>query len=419
MRRGEGGSEDGGIIAGLSRNVFFLGLVSFCNDLSSEMAYPLFPTFLTEVLGAGAWFLGLVEGLADSVASLLNLFSGWWSDRLRRRKGLVAGGYSLSALSRGSLALAAAPWQALLGWFYNRVGKGMRTAPRDALIADSCDPASRGRAFGYHRSMDHSGALLGAATASFLVTAFSLGYRTIFALAMLPVFLGILLLVWQVREAESGVCAGEQPAGGLIKGVAGKQPPASLRLNLKPYNRRFKQLLAAVFLFTLGNSSDAFLLLRARQAGGFTLALLPALWGVLHVVKATVSIPGGRLSDRLGRKKVILAGWSIYVLAYSGFAFLTGAGWIWLLFVVYGFYYLTEGVLKAYVADIVPPRQRGSAYGIFNFVISVTVLPASLLMGLLWDTVGARLAFLIGAGLALAAMFVLSVSPRGDAARDR
>ncbi|MBC7246336.1 MAG: MFS transporter [Actinobacteria bacterium] len=418
MRRGAGGGESGGDIAGFSRNVFILGLVSFCNDLSSEMVYPLFPTFLTEFLGAGAWFLGLVEGLADSVASLLNLFSGWWSDRLRRRKGLVTGGYAFSALSRGSLALAAAPWQALIGWFCNRVGKGLRTAPRDALIADSCDPAARGRAFGYHRSMDHSGALLGAAAASLLVTAFSLGYRTIFALAMLPVFLGILLLAWQVREAESPACADGQAAGELVKETAGEQPAAPLRLSLRPFDRRFKWLLAAVFLFTLGNSSDAFLLLRARRAGGFPLALLPALWGVLHVVKATVSIPGGRLSDRLGRKRVIVAGWSIYVLAYCGFAFLTGAGWIWLLFVVYGFYYLTEGVLKAYVADVVPTRQRGSAYGIFNFVISVTVLPASLLMGLLWDTVGARPAFLVGAGLALVAMLVLSVAPRGGAGCD-
>lgn len=433
-RRGKGD------IAGLSHNVFFLGLVSFCNDLSSEMVYPLFPTFLTEFLGAGAWFLGLVEGLADSVASLLNLFSGWWSDRLRRRKGLVTGGYTLSALSRGSLALAAAPWQALLGWFCNRVGKGLRTAPRDAFIADSCDPAARGRAFGYQRAMDHSGALLGAATASILVTAFSLGYRTLFALAVAPVFLGILLLVWRVRE-EDGACengsrytggnlrsGGQARAEGHAQGAGqghadggtptGEQRRSSLSLSLKPFDRRFKWLLAAVFLFTLGNSSDAFLLLRARQAGAFSLALLPALWGVLHVVKATVSMPGGRLSDRLGRRAVILAGWSIYALSYFGFAFLEGAAWMWPLFVLYGFYYLTEGVLKAFVADVVPAPLRGRAYGIFNFVISVTVLPASLLMGLLWDTVGARPAFLIGAGLALAAMTVLCIAPRRGTASD-
>jgi MFS family permease len=384
---------------GLSRNVFVLGLVSFFNDLSSEMVYPLLPTFITEFLGAGAWFLGLIEGLADSIASLLNLFSGWISDRLQRRKSLVVGGYLISGLSRGSLALVTAPWQAAAAWFCNRVGKGVRTAPRDALIADSCDANERGRAFGYHRSMDHSGALLGAALASILITAFSLGYREVFAIAFIPIMLGVMLLVWGIREK------------GVIR-LQGESPAERLRLTLKPFNRRFKWLLLATFIFTMGNSSDAFLLLRARQGGGFSLALLPALWGVLHVVKAAVSIQGGILSDRLGRKKVILAGWAIYVLTYAGFAFLTGPSWIWMLFVAYGFYYVTEAVLKAFVADLVPADLRGRAFGIFNFTISITVLPASLLMGLLWDTAGPRYAFLLGAGLAVAAMAVLALAVR-------
>lgn len=386
-------------VSGLSHNTFFLGLVSFFNDFSSEMVYPLFPTFLTEFLGAGAWFLGLVEGLADSVASLLNFFSGWISDRLRRRKGLVTGGYLLSALSRGSLALALAPWQALLGWFFNRVGKGVRTAPRDALIADSCHPQARGRAFGYQRSMDHSGALMGAAASSLLLAGFSLGYRAIFAIALLPIALGIALLLWQVKERGGKEC-------GLIA------PPVFPSLNLRPFDRRFKWLLAAVFVFTLGNSSDAFLLLRARQVSGFPLALLPALWGVLHVVKAGVSIPGGALSDRLGRRRVVFLGWGIYFLAYTGFAFFRGYALTWLLFVVYGFYYLTEGVLKAFVADMVPSELRGSAYGVYNFTVSVTVLPASLLMGFLWSTLGARYAFLTGAALALLATLILALAPR-------
>ncbi|MGQ9758066.1 MAG: MFS transporter [Actinomycetota bacterium] len=385
-------------VAGLSRNVFFLGLVSFFNDLSSEMVYPLFPTFLTEFLGAGAWFLGLAEGLADTVASLLNLVSGWISDRFRKRKGLVVSGYGLSALSRGSLALVVAPWQALLGWFFNRVGKGMRTAPRDALIADSCHPRQKGRAFGYQRSMDHSGALLGAALSSILLAALSLGYRAVFALALVPVALGILLLLWQVKERVDK-CPSIEEAG-------------LPRLDLRPFDRRFKRLLVAVFVFTLGNSSDAFLLLWARQVVGFPLVLLPALWGVLHVVKAGVSIPGGALSDRLGRRRVIFLGWAVYFLSYSGFALLRGVIWTWLLFPFYGIYYLTEGVLKAFVADIVSPRLRGSAYGIYNFTVGVTVLPASLFMGLLWSTVGARTAFLTGAGLALVASFILATVPR-------
>jgi len=379
---------------GLSRNVFVLGLVSFFNDLSSEMVYPLLPTFITEFLGAGAWFLGLVEGLADSIASMLNLFSGWISDHVSRRKVLVVSGYSFSGLARGCLALVTAPWQAAAAWFCNRVGKGIRTAPRDALIADSCSAAERGRAFGYHRSMDHTGALFGAAAASILITALSLGYRVLFAIAFIPIALGVLLLIFGIREK------------GMLRHKAEPQTDR-LSLSLKPYDRRFKLLLLAVFVFTLGNSSDAFLLLRARQGGGFSLALLPALWGVLHVVKAAVSIQGGALSDRLGRKKVILVGWTIYVLAYVGFAFLVGPSWIWMLFVVYGFYYMTEAVQKAFVADLVPPEKRGSAFGIYNFTISITVLPASLLMGLLWDSIGPRYAFLVGAGLAVAAMVIL------------
>jgi len=386
---------------GLSRNVFFLGLMSFFNDLSSEMVAPLLPTFITEFLGAGAFFLGLVEGLADSVASLLKLVFGWISDRIKRRKGLVVGGYSLSAVSRGSMALVTAPWQALAAWLFNRVGKGVRTAPRDAMIADSCDAHQRGRSFGYHRSMDHSGALLGAALASILLTAFNLGYRSIFALAFIPVALGIILLVSGVRERKKPGCVG---------GGEGER----LHLSLKPFDRRFKWFLLAVLVFTLGNSSDAFLLLRARQVNGMSLALLPALWGVLHVVKAAVSIPGGELSDRVGRKRVILSGWAIYALAYLGFAFLEGYAWIWLLFVIYGFYYVTEAVEKALVADLVPAELRGTAYGIYNFTVSVTILPASLLMGLLWDTMGSRYAFVVGAALALAAMFIFALAAKED-----
>jgi MFS family permease len=395
-RNGNTTNDDKGPF-GLSRNVFFLGLMSFFNDLSSEMVAPLLPTFITEFLGAGAFFLGLVEGLADSLASLLKLIFGWISDRIKHRKNLVVGGYSLSAVSRGSLALVVTPWQTLFAWLFNRVGKGIRTAPRDAMIADSCDERQRGRAFGYHRSMDHSGALMGAALASILLTAFELGYRAIFAIAFIPVFLGIVLLVLGVRKKERPRCEGGSKE-------------ERLRLSLKPFDRRFKWFLFAVLIFTLGNSSDAFLLLRARQVNGISLALLPALWGVLHVVKAAVSIPGGELSDRIGRKRVILSGWAIYALAYLGFAFLEGYTWIWLLFVVYGFFYVTEAVEKALVTDLVPAELRGTAFGIYNFTISVTILPASLLMGLLWDTLGAQYAFMVGAGLAVVAMIIFSLT---------
>jgi MFS family permease len=333
------------------------------------------------------------------VASLLQVFVGWFSDRNRRRKGLVVGGYSISALARGTLSVVATPWQALGAWFVNRVGKGIRTAPRDALIAHSCHEKERGRSFGYHRSMDHTGALFGSALASIFIAAYSFGYSTLFAVAFLPAALGVLLLIFGVHDIS-----------GRIEGGTREIP--RLKLSLRPFETRFKWLLVAVFIFTLGNSSDAFLLLRASKGSSIPLFLLPALWGVLHVVKASISIPGGVLSDRIGRRKVIIAGWVIYVLAYAGFALITGPVFIWFLFVLYGFYYVTEGVQKAFVADLVAPELRGTAYGIFNFTISVTVLPASLMMGFLWDAIGPRYAFLVGAGLALVAIVIFVTTIR-------
>ena len=388
------GGEKGGFF-GLSRNVFVLGLVSFFNDLSSEMVYPLFPTFLTEFLGAGAWFLGLVEGLADSVASLFNLFSGWLSDRLGRRKGLVAGGYSLSALARGSLALVNAPWQALAGWFLNRVGKGIRTSPRDALIADSCHPAERGRAFGYHRSMDHTGALFGAALASVLLAALSLRYRGLFALAFAPIAVGIFFLLFLVRESGGPRCEGEVKAA----------PP---RLTLKPFDRRFKMLLLAVFIFTLGNSSDAFLILRAQNVG-IKAATIPIIIALLNLFYALLSVPAGMLSDKIGRAHVIRLGWLIYGLVYLGFALARAPWHIWALYAFYGVYYAsTEGVAKSMVAHIVDEAHRGTAFGLYNASLGLVALPASVLAGYLWDKISPSAPFYFGAACAAVAVLLLT-----------
>jgi MFS family permease len=393
---------------GLSRNVLVLGLVSLFNDLSSEMAYPLLPLFLTETLGAGALFLGLVEGLADFIASLLQVFSGWISDHTRKRKGLAVGGYSLSGAARGYLALATGPWQVLVAWFFNRVGKGLRSAPRDALIADSCSPRERGRSFGYHRAMDHMGALFGAAMASILLAAVTTDYRTVFAIAFIPAVLGVFLLAALVKEpkppAIPAKTAGEAGAGSAAA-------PRRLSLSLKPFDRRFRLFLLATLVFTLGNSSDAFLLLRARQQGGMSVALIPALWGVLHVVKVVANLRGGELSDRVGRRGIIIAGWGVYALAYLGFAVVSGPAWFWGLFVLYGLYFMYEGAGKALVTDLVPEELRGTAFGLYNFIISVTLLPASLIMGLLWKEQGANYAFVFGAAMSVAAIVILLFIP--------
>lgn len=394
-----GGCKTG--LFGLDRNVFVLGLVSFFNDLSSETVYPLLPLFLTEALGAGALFLGLVEGLADFIASLLQVFSGWFSDHTRKRKGLALGGYSISGVARGTLALVTGPWQVLAAWFFNRVGKGLRSAPRDALIADSCTPQDRGRSFGYHRAMDHMGALFGAALASILLAAVTTSYRLIFAIAFIPAVIGVFLLAAFVKERT--------PPKVEVATAAPPRPPLSL--SLKPFDRRFKIFLLAILIFTLGNSSDAFLLLRARQAGGMSIALIPALWGVLHVVKVVANLQGGELSDRVGRRWVIMAGWTVYAFAYLGFAVVSSASWFWGLFVLYGFYFMYEGAGKAMVTDLVPEELRGTAFGIYNFIISVSLLPASLIMGLLWTEHGTNYAFVFGAVMSLSAVVLLFFLP--------
>jgi MFS family permease len=376
----------------LPRNVVALGLVSLFNDASSEIIYPLLPLFLTTTLGASAAFIGVLEGIAESTASLLKLPAGWLSDRMRRRKLWVVWGYSLASLIRPLLALTTAAWQVLGLRFIDRIGKGLRSAPRDALIADSIAESERGLAFGFHRAMDHAGALVGSLAASGLMLLFANDYRSVFWVAALPALLAVLILLFVREPADQAAHA------------------PTLSLSLAPFKRSFKQYLAILLLFTLGNSSDAFLLLRARQCGVAT-AAIPLLWAALHASKTVSSLVGGKLSDRWGRRRLIVAGWLIYALIYGGFAVASQASAIWLLFLVYGVYFgLTEGVEKALVADLVEPQQRGTAYGWYNLVIGLGALPASLLTGLLWDHFGAATALLTGAGLSLLAALCLNLS---------
>ncbi len=380
---------------GLSANVLLLGAVSFFNDAASEMIYPLLPLFLTATLGAGPAAIGMIEGVAESTASFLKLASGYLSDRVRARKRWVAGGYLLANLTRPLIGLASSWFGVLLLRFLDRVGKGLRTSPRDALIAESTPPASWGKAFGFHRAADHAGAVMGPLLATLALTVWHDQLRTIFLLSLIPGLIAVGLLAVGVRDVQptAAMPARRKP---LHIAAAWKEMPPNLR--------RFTLIL---FLFTLGNSSDAFLLLKAQQLG-VPIALIPMLWMALHLVKMASSLPAGMLSDRLGRKSMIVAGWGIYALTYYGFALADAVWQAWGLFLVYGLYFgLTEGTEKALIADLAPARLRGSAFGLYHLAIGIGALPASLLFGWVWQQFGDPAAFGMGAVFALAAALLL------------
>ncbi len=390
--------------APLPRPVKILGLVSLLTDASSEMIYPLLPSFLTGVLHAGPAFLGLIEGAAEALASVLKLLSGHLSDRARRRKPFVVFGYGLSTVARPLVAVAASPLHVLAVRLADRVGKGVRSAPRDALLAAATPAGERGRAFGFHRAMDHAGAMLGPLLASAALLA-GAELRTVFALALVPGLLALVVLVFGVgEEAPSVPPAPAPPLASTHPAQEGGTPARS-----SPALLRF---LAVLALFALGNSSDAFLLLRAQELG-VAVAFLPLLWTLHHLVKASFSTFGGALSDRAGRRRTIVLGWAVYALAYLGFARASGVGAVVLLFAVYGLYHaLTEGPEKAFVADLAGTQARGRAFGLYHAVTGALVLPGNLLTGWLWDRVSAGAALGVGAALAgVAAVVLLAFVP--------
>jgi MFS family permease len=411
--RSEGSADSrGGPFSLLKGNVGALAGTSFCNDTASEMAYPLLPLFLVGVLGAGPAFLGVVEGIAESTASLAKLGGGFLSDRVRRRKALVVWGYGVAALVRPFLALAAAPFHVLVIRFLDRTGKGVRSAPRDALIVDSVPPDRTGTAFGLHRSADHAGSVLGPLLATGILLLAPQNLRLVFALTAIPGVLAVLILARGVREvAPTPVSTSheEPPEDSDVAGGENATGASSLR-SLGP---GFPRLLSVLFLFTLGNASDAFLLLRAQELG-VGVAALPLLWGFLHVSKMVWNVPGGMLSDRFSPLAMILAGWLLYAGVYSGFALADQAWEAWGLFAVYGLFYgLTESPEKALVAQIAPSHLRARAFGAFHFAVGLGALPASLLFGILWQWKGATAAFLVGAGIALTSAVLLPLALRG------
>ena len=388
-------------LAGITKNVLVLGVVSFLTDVSSEMIYPILPVFVTAVLGAGQAFVGLIEGIAESTASLLKLASGIWSDRIRNRTRLVLAGYGLSACARPFMAAATSASAVLAVRVTDRIGKGIRTSPRDAMIADSVAPAVRGKAFGLHRSMDHAGAVVGPLVAAGLLLWGVKDLRTVFWLASLPGLVAVFLIVIGVRETPTRAFATPATSPGRFE-----LPTGVLR-----------RYLLVLFLFTLGNSSDVFLLLRARQLG-VAVAALPLVWVALHVVKMGSTMPFGMLSDTRDRRRLIAGGWIVYAATYAGLAAASASWQAWALIGVYGIFYgMTEGVERALLADLSSPATRGAAYGWYHGLVGVGAFPASVIFGAIWQWCGSAAAFGFGAGLALiaAGLLLVMVNPRAIA----
>lgn len=384
----------------LGRTVVALGLASLLTDLSSEMIYPLLPVFLAGTLGAGAVALGLIEGAAETTAAILKIVSGLVTDRTGRRKPLILAGYSIAGFARPLIGLAQSWPVVLLLRVTDRIGKGIRTSPRDALLADIAPPESRGTVYGFHRAMDHMGAVLGPLAATALLA--FLPIRSVILLAAIPAALVIVVLLFGVKEEP------RRSSG----------PPRPLRFaDLSLLGTPFRRFLLAVGLFTLGRSADAFLLLRLAETGT-AIAGIAGLWSLHHVVRVVATWTGGRLADRFDRRLMLLAGWTVYAAVYLSFAqFETGGARI-AIFLLYGVYYgLSEPAQRAIVADLVPERLRGTAFGFFHGVEAVAAFPASVVFGLLYTHLGHGAAFLYGAALAGAAALLLARVPRTVSSR--
>ena len=391
-------------IMDLPRNVWAVGVTSFFMDVSSEMVINILPLFLANVLGVQTSIIGLIEGLAEATASILKLFSGWLSDKLGGRKWLAVAGYGISAVSKPFFYIAST-WELIAGvrWV-DRVGKGIRTAPRDALVADSVTKETRGIAFGLHRAMDTAGAMLGIIIAVVVVwlaqkNTLDLSkstFETVVLISLLPAFLAVISLAFGAKDVT-------------VKGQR-----AAPKFSLRGMGKPFIVFLVIVGLFTLGNSSDAFLVLRAQNLG-ITVTGILVMLVMFNLIYSLISTPAGSLSDRIGRRRLIIAGWLVYAAIYLGFAFAQAAWQVWVLYVAYGLYYgMAFGTANALVADLVPEHLRGTAYGTYNAIIGILAFPASFIAGLLWQGAGGwkgfgpSAPFLFGGTLALIAAILMA-----------
>jgi MFS family permease len=417
---GESSSRGRGSRPVLPRSIWLLAWTSFFTDTASEAVYPLLPIFLARTIGASAFSIGVIEGAAEALNSVLRIVSGRISDRFRVRKPLVLAGYGLSTMVRPLVAFATTVPHVLVVRLADRVGKGIRGAPRDALLAAWADPAWRGYVFGLHRAMDHAGAVVGPLLASAFLWAYPEQYRTLFLLTIIPGAIAVMMLV-PVREVapDSRTIVVPDPVPAVVEDFSPAGVPAALPGVVQGFSpavtvslgRPFFRYLGILLLFALGNSTDAFLLLKLSDAG-IAAVWIPLLWAALHVVKAGASPFGGLLSDHVDRRRVIGLGWILYAVVYLSFARASTPHMLIPVFLIYGLYYaLTEGGEKAIVADIAPPDARGLAFGWYNAVTGIGSLAASLGFGLIWKTWGSAAAFQTGAGLALVAAVFLVSSP--------
>ena len=391
----------GSKIFGFERNVLFTGLTSFLTDTSVKMIYSVMPIFLMSI-GASKASLGLIEGVAESTASLIKAFSGFWSDRIGKNKPFMLAGYALSAIILPFYAFVISPLQVLVLRFAERFGKGIRTAPRDSLIAASVTNNETGRAFGLQKAMDNSGAIAGPLIAFALLSLFPGNYRLLFLLAGIPAVAGIFVIIFGIKEAKKNKTE-------LLQ-----------QFHLRDYPRRYWFFLGIIFVFTLGNSTDALLLVKANEAG-IKVAFIPLVYLITNTVSVIAAIPAGSLSDRIGKEKLLVAGFLIYAVVYFFFGLDNSKVMLYMLFALYGLYSAaTDGIQKAFVSDIVHSNRRGTGLGIYNALLGITLLPASLIAGVLYDRVNSSIPFRFGAAMALlAALLMVIYMMTGRTARSR
>ncbi len=375
-------------IFGIDKNIFFIGLTSFLTDTMTKMIYAVMPLFLLS-LGASKTEISLIEGVAESTSSVIKALSGWWSDKIRKNKPFMIVGYAFTVILSPLFAITSTPFQVLMVRFTERVGKGIRTAPRDSLIAASSEAGKVGRGFGFHKAMDNSGAIIGPLLAAAILLLFPKDYRMVFLIAGIPGILGLISIIYFVKEVKGEKCA---PLG---------------KISWKDFPKKYYAFLGIVFIFTLGNSTDALLLIKASDLG-LEAAFIPIIYMLFNAVSALFSIPAGMLSDKIGREKLIIFGYLLYAAIYFGFGRTKSITVIVLLFAFYGLYSAaTDGVQKALVADLIPKDKRGTGLGIYNFLIGITILPASLIAGFLYDNVNNRIPFYYGSAMAFTATVLM------------